>query len=122
MSRQPNWVRRTVESLVEIASLQQNWDSYGARPPDRELLRSALALLLDASGGKDLPAPVVVPVNTGGVQFEWHTRGIDLELEVRPEGRYYVFFEDALHGIEREGEFHLNLAPLMAALDELARH
>jgi hypothetical protein len=61
----------------------------------------------------------VVPTARGGIQLEWHTRGIDLEIELAvPEG-IHVLYEDAAGEEEWElepGASRERLASLMAHL------
>ena len=46
----------------------------------------------------DMPAPDVVPTYEGGVQFEWHRNGIDIEIEIHE--KEYLFFEDDANSID----------------------
>jgi len=69
----------------------------------------------------DTPAPAVVPTNRGGLQFEWHTRGIDLEIELQAPGRGSISYEDHQSENEWEQELTSDLTRLSAALSELSR-
>lgn len=60
-------------------------------------------------------APVVVPTPTGGIQIEWHTRGVELEIEVPPQGPAMVVYEDRVSGEEWDGD----LADLVSAVREV---
>lgn len=62
------------DRLNELASLVQDWDSYGAGPIDRSALRTADALTF-------------VPTPHGGIQIELHAGGIDLEIEITSTGK-----------------------------------
>lgn len=57
----------------DLAALAEDWDGYGAAPLTAEVL-SILDVL------------AVVPINTGGLQIEWHTLGWDVEVEIAPDG------------------------------------
>jgi hypothetical protein len=50
--------------------------------------------LLARSMDSSTPAPQIVPSTRGGVQLEWHTHGLDIEVLVLPTGRFSVYFED----------------------------
>jgi len=113
-------LRPTVQALIELLDLPENWDSYGARPISEETAFFALQLL-DETMRADTPAPVVVPTNCGGVQLEWHTHGIDLEIEIQSPGRIYVSYEDQRLGKEWEAELTSDLTRLSDALSELSR-
>ena len=56
-----------------------------------------LAKILDTRA----PPPSVVPTWDGGVQVEWHRNGVDLEIEISPDGNAEYFF--ASPDEEREG-------------------
>jgi len=55
------------------------------------------------------------------VQLEWHTRGVDLEVEALPDGRYNMAFEDDRTGASWEHESTADVEPVRAALSELVR-
>ena len=109
----PLWVKPVLQSLVPLFRLERNWDSYGALPLNEKTVKSALEVLFSVMNYIS-PAPSVVPTVTGGLQFEWHTGGIDLEIAIpRPaEGRF--IFEDRA-GKEIEGELPAQ-SPQLAAL------
>jgi hypothetical protein len=52
----------------------------------------------------DIPAPSVVPTTPGGLQFEWHMQGIDLEIEMRPDFRWLSSYEESSTGESWEVE------------------
>lgn len=77
-----------LKQIDSFASLEANWDSYGAEQIDpgvidhaKRLIRSIALLVPDHT-----PAPSVVPTSRGGVQFEWHIGGVDVEIEIHPDG------------------------------------
>ena len=115
------WLEPTTEALAGLLYLAPNWDSYGARPIDQVHVFAALDLLVLVMQG-DTPAPTVVPTNRGGVQLEWHTRGIDLEIETLSSHRRHVSFEDSATNDEWEGEIVSNLTPLIDYIGRLSRH
>jgi hypothetical protein len=114
------WFRPTVQALAELLSLSENWDSYGARPIDLEMVRSALQLLAETMRA-NTPPPIVVPTHRGGIQLEWHTRGVDLEVDILSPGRICLSYEDHQTGDEWEGELTSDLTRLSNALLKLAR-
>lgn len=92
-STPPNWLSASVDDLNLLLTLEENWDSYGARKTDPKSAVHALELLTIVMTN-DMPDPTIVPTPLGGVQLEWHRHGIDLEIEICGEGDYSVFFED----------------------------
>ena len=79
----PRWVKPTLEAVVPLFSLQKNWDTYGALPINAKTTERALEVLLTIMG-YETPAPSVVHTSGGGIQFEWHLGGIDLEIDIPP--------------------------------------
>ncbi len=116
----PRWLEPTVQALNELLSLPANWDSYGARPIDPKAVSFSLQLLSEVMS-PTVPAPLVVPTNRGGVQLEWHTRGIDLEAEIQQLGNISICYEDRQSGDEWEEDLRSDLTRLSDALSELSR-
>ena len=102
----PAWLVPTVEILCELLSLQENWDSYGAPPVASRNVQTALEVLSDIMRD-DTPMPQVIPTSRGGVQLEWHTRGIDLEIETISPFKLDVLCEDLRTGEKLEEEVWL---------------
>lgn len=100
--KDPSWLEPTMQALAELLSLEADWDSYGARRIDRENVLSMLDLLARVMAD-DSPVPSVVPTSNGGVQVEWHMRGIDFEIETVGPRRFEASFEDAATGEEWDG-------------------
>src|SRR4051794_15646504 len=71
--------------LTTLASLDPDWDSYGARSLSPAAVRVAQSIL-DQTLASPLPLPKVFPVPDGGVQLEWSAGPIELELEIEPTG------------------------------------
>lgn len=65
----PGWVRPLIAAFNEISSLPDDWDTYGAKAVKVERIEesfSVLRLVMQPNS----PAPSVVPLSDGGVQFE----------------------------------------------------
>ena len=88
----PGWFQPTLDSLAKLLLLREDWDTYGAPPIDRAIVPAALQLAVDAFCD-NTPAPAVVPTSSGGVQYEWHTRGIDFEIEFCSPSRMRLYYE-----------------------------
>lgn len=117
---EPAWLMPTLHAMGEILSLPPNWDSYGANPVNAFSLVSALDLLV-ATMRPETPTPTVVPTSRGGLQLEWHTRGIDLEVEIESAARSYVRYDDRMREVTWEAVITSNLRPLADVIDELSR-
>lgn len=118
---EPEWLVPTLQSLGEVLALPANWDSYGARRIGLSSIVSALELLC-ITMRPETPAPLVVPTTRGGLQLEWHTGGIDLEVEVESPGRIHARYEDNNRGVTWEDEMTFNIKPLAECIAGLSRH
>lgn len=82
-------------------------------PADWDTWISALRFL--APNARYLPTPLIMPLQRGGLGFEWHTHGINLELRFRPGSPLYTLVEDARRELpasrgRENGEFRANEA------------
>ncbi len=59
-----------IEETKRLLQIGQNWDSYGAMPPNNEAVGTALRFLLLAQGEDILPA-LPLPSAEGGVAFRF---------------------------------------------------
>jgi hypothetical protein len=100
-STQPPWLEPVRRAITALVRLPQNWDGYGAAPLDEQLVQDALRMLLGLME-YDTPAPSVVPLGDGGIQFEWHRHGKNLEIEFPAGGSpsFYYYEDDS----DRESE------------------
>ena len=105
----PAWVEPTAHSLVELLELEPNWDSYGALAVDPWRVNAMLEVLALVMRD-DTPVPTVCPTSKGGVQVEWHERGIDLEMETLSTHILRVSFEDSASGTEWDREVSADLS------------
>jgi hypothetical protein len=115
---EPSWLIPCLEALSDIGSLPENWNSYGASPVAINAVADTLRLMA-AVMSETMPLPNFVPTRRGGIQLEWHTKGIDLEIDVLPSGRLYASLEDQETGEERQVDITANLQPLRPVLVRL---
>jgi hypothetical protein len=87
------WEVEVVRALVKLAGLPAGWDSYGAPPLRRDAGHFALEILHGVMRPRT-PAPQVVPSSAGGIQLEWHEKGIDLELHITAPYQWDLWFQD----------------------------
>lgn len=116
----PTWVEPTVRSLERLLRLGPDWDTYGGSPVDPKCVAAALELA-SRTFRDDTPIPSVVPTSRGGIQFEWHTGGADLEIEFLSATRVCGLFEDQLTGVCWEKDLTSDLGPLVEAISVLTR-
>jgi hypothetical protein len=87
------WEKELLPNIVMLADLKQGWDSYNAPAIRSDALVFALKLLQNIMQ-PGTPIPQVVPSSIGGVQLEWHERGIDLELHVTGPLEAELWYQD----------------------------
>lgn len=68
----------------------------------------------------DTPAPDLVLTVHGGLQLEWHMAGIDLEVEVFPNGDVVAAYFDEESGVDLDSEGSESLDMIRAALSEMS--
>jgi hypothetical protein len=89
----PAWFTPILDKICELGELPADWDSYGAMQIDPETAAFAIGLLLSVLKSTD-PLPTVVPTSRGGLMFEWHDGGIDLEIDIQSPLSIHVAFVD----------------------------
>ena len=90
------------KQLDDMAKLQPNWDGYGA-PSIRPDLIDAAKRLIAALPSDFANRPLVVPMSTGNLQFEWHKGPKILELEFEtPSQIHFLQWHPTAH-VEEEG-------------------
>ena len=114
----PTWVRPTIEAILPILKLRQDWDRAGGRPIDPQLVKSAIGVLSGIMEYNSIP-PSVVPTSVGGIQFEWHVGGVDLEINIPPTGDAVFEFEGPNE--EVEGRLPENVGVLASLISRLHR-
>jgi hypothetical protein len=116
----PAWLMSAKAQLVELSRLQRGWDSYNAEPISTVASKAAMGLLRQLSG-PDTPRPDLVPTVDGSVQIEWHTHGIDLEVQILSSTRMRVCIEDARGQLDPlEDELQYDLRTLSEAVQVLS--
>jgi hypothetical protein len=95
------WARPTVDRLMALAPLRDNWDERGSAAVRADVLSFAWQLLSQVMP-QDGIAPVVVPLGNGGVQVEWSSDAGDLEIEIARPFEVSALFFDNQHGEEVE--------------------
>jgi hypothetical protein len=98
----PDWVEPTINAFVGIQNLTDNWNSYGGKAVNRDLINQSL-VILGAVMQFDSPAPSVVPLGDGGLQIEWHRRQQDLEIAFTADDSPQFFYRNRATGLLEEG-------------------
>ena len=91
--------------LWELRKLEDNWDGYKSKAPDKRLLVIGSAIVENALS--DIPealAPYVIPLRDGGVQFDWSLEQVELEFSISKSGDMYAWIEDRETGADEDAE------------------
>ncbi|MEK7408565.1 MAG: hypothetical protein AAB225_26130 [Acidobacteriota bacterium] len=93
----PPSLLKSVQGVVELLALPAGWNSYSAKPiaPDNAI--RAIRLLAELLEPQT-PPPAVVPTVRGGIQLEWHTNGINIEIYIDSPEDVRFFAEDIESG------------------------
>lgn len=116
--QRPAWLDLVARKCASFVDLESNWDSYGGRPVHETVAQATSELLLKLTRASS-PAPSVVPTARGGIQLEWHTPSVDLEIAVASAGRLSAVFENKMTGEEWERDFQSDLTQLVDAIGQL---
>jgi hypothetical protein len=115
----PDWERDVVAALVRYSQLADGWDSYGGKPLRSDTGMFALQVLSSVMN-EFVPIPSVVPIATGGVQFEWHENNLDIELYIAAPNDSELTVIDHLDGGNVEvTHVRTDLSPLSKSVAKL---
>jgi hypothetical protein len=117
-SLEPGWLNPTIASYFNLLNLTDNWDSYGSKPINRDLIQQSLTLLTMVMHASS-PHPSVVPMSGGGIQIEWHRRQQDLEIAFLADEAPQYYYKNRSTGVEQEGSTN-DIGVLSQLLGELS--
>lgn len=113
----PPWLSNVCARLQELLQLPENWDTYGGRKIDIDVIGDTVALLLNLfSEMAELPEPQIVPTSNGSLQLEWVSENRDIELLRVGDRKWELFAEDSQTGEETELLIESNLRPVLKLL------
>lgn len=119
VSGKQEWKQDAYARLIHLMSLGHGWDgsdSLAVRPEIATFAWCALESVMTPSA----PVPFIAPVSGGGLQIEWHTGGLDIELYISQPSRAELFIEYA-DGRERvENDLSSDFGPLSSAIAEIS--
>lgn len=107
-------------TIQTLARLSPDWDSYGAKPLSQITVQRVLTKLLPILLHDGVPEAAIVPTRDGGLQFEWHRRGIDVEIRVPPEGPIEFLVSDPDAGVDEEQTGPMDEGVILAALQRMS--
>jgi hypothetical protein len=115
---EPAWMVPAKQAIERLTQLPAGWDSYGARRIQASAVKAVFELL-GCTMQRHSPVPAVVPTATGGLQLEWHTGGIDLEVEATPDGTILMFCDGTSCPTPQEREITQDPTPLAQVIATL---
>jgi hypothetical protein len=80
--------------FAELRALPAGWNGYNSAPIRDDVIDWA-ANLADVLMTLGMPPPFLCPTSDGGLQLEWHTRGVDLEIMIGEPGQAWIEAEKA---------------------------
>lgn len=113
------WVDPVLQQARALLTIQPNWNGHGAPAVEPKLVLAALEELSTFMPAEAAP-PAVGPTATGGVQFEWHAGGWDIEVEVVPDGHAEAWGEHRDSGEYWEGNLPEVREQLIVSLKRLS--
>ena len=82
-------------AIAWLRTLRPGWDSHGSASISEAAIHTAEVML---------EPPAIVPRSNGGVQLEWRTEGLDLEVLIAPDGRLEAEVE--IEKLKKRSEGH----------------
>jgi hypothetical protein len=114
----PAWFDPLMQGFVDLLTLPSDWNSYGAGPIDQDIVLDAMGYVNDLLGPAS-PAPRVAPLSSGGLQLEWHRKGIDLEVVFDRDGQPFFYCRNPVTGEDSEHELPEESALLRSIIGKL---
>lgn len=113
--------RKEVESRLEgYTQMQHGWDTYDAPPPRSEAVFFALSIIHELESSR-LIRPHIVPSSAGGIQLEWHTNDLDIELHVEAPYLSELWWRRHSNGEEESAELTNDFSALSQILKVATR-
>jgi hypothetical protein len=87
---------KLLDALTEASELSETMVSEDeASPIDDQTLSYAIGALTPLFISMEIPAPLILPLQNGGIGAEWHDFGMNIELRFRNPYHTYAVLEDA---------------------------
>jgi len=101
--QRPLWANLAEKQLNELLALEPGWDGYRAHEV-ADVAIQATVEVLDGFMSEAVEFPDLFPLSDGGIQIEWHADGVDIEVEISPEGDAFVLATGPNDTVLAEGE------------------
>ncbi|BAV46422.1 hypothetical protein MesoLj113a_34880 [Mesorhizobium sp. 113-1-2] len=114
------WSDAVIGKLEELMRLPKGWDGYSGRSVDFSIAYFA-ANLLQAIYVPGAPCPSLVPGSDGTLQIEWHSAGLDIELDILGANKVECVMADINTGDEEEAKLTVDFKIVRVWIDEMAK-
>lgn len=114
-----SWLGAAARRLDHLLRLPTNWDGYHSGAAEVNHALAALNYLRRVMWPGTL-APAIVPLSGGGIQLEWHSGGLDLEITFSSDADSGVYWEDLNSGLDFEGPLEENVREVRSLLARLS--
>lgn len=101
-AQEPAWMKPALERVRALAEVSSGWGGSETHQLRHHALMAALNILGMVMSFES-KTPQIVLTNEGGLQFEWHATGVDMEIEVRADGSAEVIVEDPANRLDVDG-------------------
>lgn len=115
------WIPRVTAYALGLLRLPAGWDSYRARQIAPGAVILALGVL-SRIARRETIEPSFVPTVRGTIQIEWHSHGLDLEVEPLSHERVHFYCHRPSDDQEWEGECSVLSPDLSRLIDQLTVH
>jgi len=96
----PAWFGRVKNRLKTFVGLPLDWDTYGGLPADPRVVGLAEELI-EWFAVQGVPPPDVFASGDGGVQVEWHIKGVDVTITFSAsDEQTCIYYHDLIDGSE----------------------
>lgn len=114
----PAWFDPLMQGFIDLLTLPPDWNSYGSGQINPKLVHEAMNFVAGLLGAGS-PPPRVVPLSSGGLQVEWHRKGIDLEVVFDRDAQPAFEYRDRVNGQESEHALPEEIGLLRSMIKDL---
>lgn len=113
------WTKVVAAKLNDLVKLPEGWDGYDGKSVDFRIAHFAVQLLQHVYV-EGVPSPSLVPGSDGSLQIEWHSNGLDIELDILGVNQVDCLKRDLETGGEEELELTVDFKAVRAWIEDLA--
>jgi len=100
----PQWWGNIEKKIIELYSLENNWDTYGAKKLEYKVLYDSIIFLKEPMFYA--PEPRVIPISNGSVQYEWRKGDRELVINFKNKDEISIYYFDESAAEEYDFSFY----------------